>query len=119
MYKNVREPSEENLSNLLTALDKFAEGPLKLIGGPYFGGKQLDAVDIHVWPFLERIDATAKTPLPADRFPNLISYIKTMKNTDGIKELIHPPDDHHHVRKTYMENKPDYNYHSKNPIYAA
>ena len=110
------EPSEENWANVLTALEKYVENPLKLTGGPYFGGKEVNAADIHFWPFFERIQTMSKTPLPADRFPALIGHMKTMQNTAGIKELIHSPEDHFHFVKS---GRLDYNYHSEHPIYAA
>eukprot|EP00118_Oscarella_pearsei_P024631 m.306477 g.306477 ORF g.306477 m.306477 type:complete len:247 (+) comp41272_c0_seq1:127-867(+) len=123
MYKSIREPSEENVTNLVDLLERCGEKPLKALGTPYFGGQQVNTVDVNIWPFLERIDASIQIgvskPLPVDRFPTLIAYIDRMKSTPGIKDVIHSPADHSHFRKSYMEGKPDYNHQSKNPIYAA
>ena len=119
----MRKQTDETFANLNEQLEKFVENPLKKLGTPYFGGEQVNAVDVCLWPHLERIDAATSVggfpPLPADRLPLLLAYIARMKETAGIKELVHPPEDHTHVRQSAIAGDTDYNYRSKYPIYAA
>eukprot|EP00118_Oscarella_pearsei_P008274 m.41833 g.41833 ORF g.41833 m.41833 type:complete len:222 (+) comp33271_c0_seq1:3-668(+) len=123
MYKHLKDHSEENFADLVDQLEKFAEKPFKELGTPYFGGQQINTIDVNIWPFLERIDAASRggfsRELPADRLPTLIDYIERMKNTPEIKDVIHSPEDHLHVRKTFLEGKTDFNYKSEHPFYAA
>lgn len=123
VYKVLRDEKNENLPDLLDAHEKHVEAPLKQLGTPFFGGQTQNAMDIHVWPFLEIIDAKSAAgqfTVPSDRFPVMKAYIERMKGVPAVKEVMHSLDDYTGFWETWnTPGPPDYNFHSKYPFYTA
>ena len=123
VYSALRDEKKESIPDLLDVHEKYVQEPLKQLGTPFFGGQTLNAVDIHVWPFLEMIDAKSAAGqfvVSADRFPVLIAYIKRMKAVASVKEVMHSLDDYKGFWETWKTpGPPDYNYNSKYPFYTA
>ncbi|XP_062513538.1 glutathione S-transferase omega-1-like [Corticium candelabrum] len=123
VYSALKDQNNECIPDLLNAHEKHVEAPLKQLNSPFFGGQSLNAMDIHIWPFLEVMDAKASVgdiTIPATRFPTMISYIERMKEVPAVKEVMHTLDDFKGFWETWKTpGPPDYNYHSKYPFYTA
>ena len=98
------------------------EEPLRKEGTPYLGGQSYNTVDINTWPWIERLDVhvqLGRLSLPEDRFPNLTTYIKRMKTTPGVAELVHSTEDHKVFFDSYKAGEPNFNYNSPHPLYEG
>jgi glutathione S-transferase len=116
------ESREEETGKLLDALERWVEEPLRKAGTPYLGGQNYNTVDVNTWPWIERIDAKVQLgllSLPEDRFPNLTSYIKRMKTTPGVAEVVHSAEDHKVFIDSFKAGEPKYNYNSPHPFYEG
>jgi len=57
--------------------------------GKYFGGEQPSILDIHVWPWFERLPTLEKftgvDTLPEEKFPKLKGWVKTMHELPAVQ----------------------------------
>eukprot|EP00956_Cyclotella_meneghiniana_P041196 scaffold218443_cov83-Cyclotella_meneghiniana.AAC.1 len=67
----------------------FYEDILENSDGPYFIGEQFSIADIHLFPFIQRMVVTLKHwkgyEMPADKFPNMINWIKKCSERESVK----------------------------------
>ncbi|XP_070546722.1 glutathione S-transferase omega-1-like [Ptychodera flava] len=78
--------------DFLKKLDGIEED-LKKRNTQYFGGEKPNWVDIHMWPFFERIEGLeifGGSCLPSDRFPLLSDWVARMLEYQPVKEYILP-----------------------------
>lgn len=101
---NTGEKREEALSEWFKDLPTF-ESYLSKTTGPFFGGAHVGMVDVHIWPFFERLPAFSTIaevdlgPKP-DSYPHLTTWIAAMENTKAVKK-IHLNDNLH---KRFLES---------------
>ena len=123
MYKVTRDPTnEEEKANLLKMVEKWVEEPLSKGGAPFFGGQEYNAVDVNIWPWIERFDVMAQQgiiSLAKDRFPALAAYVERMKSVPAIAETVHSAEDFKVFYDSYKKGEALYNHNSPHPLYEG
>jgi glutathione S-transferase len=91
----------EHLPNLHNSYELF-ENALK---GKFFGGDNLNMLDIHMWPFFEKLEFYAEHQkldlAPAEKFPKLNEWRKSMQATETCQQADTPMEYYPQILKSY------------------
>jgi glutathione S-transferase len=86
LYRATTDEDKKKLIEELQNALKFLEPALT---GKYFGGEQPTILDIHMWPWFERMpmleQLTGMKILPEDKFPKLTAWVKTMNELPTVQ----------------------------------
>jgi glutathione S-transferase len=82
--------SEENKQKALEELQKALEIFENKLSGKYFGGDTPNMLDLHSWPWYERIPVLEKivgvnTVISAEKFPKLSAWVQTMHQLPAVQ----------------------------------
>jgi len=112
MYPLYRNPQDETCQK--NAHDGI-ELHEQLLKDTYFAGNECGWVDYMVWPFLERLEATAlmtngKVAVTKEKYPKLAAYFERMKQRPEVKAIYRTPEDHIAFFKTAVSGAANYDY---------
>jgi len=110
-YKALR-GSEEEKEEAKEAMAKALAVYEKALQGPYFGGDSPSMLDLHIWPWFERMAiikiVSGKDPLPQDRAPKLRAWVETMMKLPAVKATCFTAETHLKFIQSYRDGTPDY-----------
>jgi len=109
-YALLKLKTEEEKTKGIEELGKNVQIYENSIMGPYFFGDKPSMLDLHLWPWIERFPAmekiVGKTLLPADQFPKLHTWIKTMLALPAVKTTMFSPEIHYEFYKPILSQQP-------------
>lgn len=88
IYAQSDDARKECQAEWLKGLSLF-EDRLTKSGGQFFGGAHVGMVDLHIWPFFERIPVVKAVfgidLFPVESYPHLAAWFAAMKDTHAVK----------------------------------
>jgi len=109
-YALMKMKTEEEKAKGLEELRKAAKIFEDHLSGRFFGGDRQSMLDLHLWPWFERMPTLDKMTgvivISADLFPKLTSWIAAMKTTPAVKATIFDDESHYNFVLPYVNKQP-------------
>jgi len=105
-YGVLRATTEEDKKKILEELQKALDFFQTFLKGRYFGGDQPSMLDLHMWPWFERMPTLEQvagvTALPDAKFSKLNAWVKAMNELPTIEATRLSDDLHVQFIKEYL-----------------